>query len=345
MSKTPTKKRNTVTDEAQLDLFMLLDLRSKDREDYSNTIELYDAIPKYFWGKREHKDLQNATITRQCTIRGREMMVKIHPAIIEKDDGSNVLIYPGEREELVEDALRKIAVSGQSAYVKGKAGVNFTLYQLRQELSRMGHTLSFNEILEALKVCRGAILQCQTPDGQSIINSSFFGLLGVTTKSDIQKHGRDAKCYVQFNPLVNESIINLTFRQYNYQISMDIRSALARFLYKRMAQYWSQADDKNPYTPSLISFLSQSPRGFIGRNMKTELRAMRSALDTLIKHEVVEHYTEDKVLAGKQKTIDAQYIIYPHPKFITEVIRANKRKSVLRTRQVKQELLKGESNE
>jgi len=324
---------------SQMDLFMLLDLRAKEQDDYSNTIEIYDAMPKYVWGKkREHKDLQNATITRRCTIRGREMVVKIQPAIIEKPDGSSVLIYPGEREELVEDALRKIAVSGQGAYVGDKAGVTFTLYQLRKELSRMGHTYSFTEILESLHVCRGAILQCQTPNGNSIINSSFFGLLGITTKDEFEEHGRDAKCYVQFNPLVNESIINLTFRQYNYQVSMDIRSALARFLYKRMAQYWSQADEQNPYTPSLVSFLDQSPRGFIGKDMKTELRAMRNALDTLIKHEVVDYYDERKVLAGKQKTIDAQYTIYPHPKFVKEVIKANKRKNVLRARHAKLEL-------
>lgn len=323
-----------IEQDGQLDLFSILDPASRPQEDYSNTVDLYDAIPKYVWGPREHEDLKSATLTRHCTLRGNKLVVKLKPAIIEKD-GRTVLIYPGQREELVEDALRKIAVSGQAVSVNDKAGVSFTLYELMKELEKMGHTYDLNEIKEALFVCRGAIMECYSEDGTAVINSSLFGLVGLTTRQDIRE-GRAERCFVQFNPLVNDSIMNLTFRQYNYKIGMDIRSPLARFVYKRMAQYWTQASENNPYTPNLVTFLGQSPRG-LTEKMGENLRAMRNALDTLKKHKVVSRYVEHKVLQGKQKVIDAQYEVYPHPDFVKEVIKANQRKKQVQTQSLRLE--------
>ncbi|MCV5513821.1 plasmid replication protein, partial [Escherichia coli] len=83
----------------------------------------------------------------------------------------------------------------------------------------------------------------------------------------------------------NESIMNLSFRQYNYKIGMQIRSPLARYIYKRMSHYWTQASPDSPYTPSLISFLTQSPRELSPR-MPENVRAMKLALEALIKQEV-----------------------------------------------------------
>lgn len=312
----------------QMDLFSILERSAKQRQDHSNLIDIYDAIPKYVWSGREAHDLKNATVVRSFKINGKAMTVKLKPALIEKSSEESVLIYPGEREELVEDCLRKLAVTGNGVFIYGKAGVTFTLYELRKELKRTGHTYSFNEIKEALLVCRGSLIECELEDGSSMVNSSLFGLLSMTTRKDYEKRSDNIKddasprCYVQFNPLVNESIINLTYRQYNYKVGMDIRSPLARFIYKRMAQYWTQASPENLYSPSLISFLSQSPRGVTGV-MKNDLRAMRGALDTLIKHEVILEYEETLIREGKQKIIDARYSITPHPNFVREIIGAN----------------------
>ncbi|WP_273010347.1 plasmid replication protein [Alcanivorax sp.] len=313
----------------QMDLFSLVDLKRGDRDEYSNTVDIYDAIPKYVWAdRREVKELKTATITRECTIRGQRFVVKLKPALIEKRNGETVMIYPGQREELVEDVLRKLAVNGQGVYLKGKAGVSFTLYELINELARAGHTYSLDEVKESLMVCGGSMIECHSDGGDSVIKAPLFGMLGLTSKHDIQTKGREARCYVQFNPLVNEAILNLSFRQYNYQRGMDIRSPLARFIYKRMSQYWVQASEHHPYTPSLISFLEQSPRG-ADFPMRVNLQAMRRALDTLASHEVIERYEEEKLLEGKQKVRDATYTIFPHPKFVKDVIKANQRKKTI----------------
>ena len=57
----------------QMSLFEIIESPGKESE-YSNTIELYDALPKYVWDtKREQEDLSNAVVTRQCTLRGQQI--------------------------------------------------------------------------------------------------------------------------------------------------------------------------------------------------------------------------------------------------------------------------------
>lgn len=104
----------------------------------------------------------------------------------------------------------------------------------------------------------------------------------------------------------------MTYRSYDYQLGMEISSPLAGYIYKRMVQCWTQASKNNPYTFKLISFLEKSPRGLTAR-MSENLRAIRTALDVLIKRDVIETYGGSKILQGKQKVINAEYTLYPTP--------------------------------
>lgn len=316
---------DVVEDSPQLSLFEILEPRQNNP--YSNTIDLYDALPKYVWEhNREHDDLSKAVVTRKCTLRGERLTVKVKPAIIERNNGRSVLIYPGAREELVEDALRKLAVKGNGQFIDNKFGVVFTLYELEKELAQMGHRYKVTEIREALMVCRGATLECISEDRDLFGSENFFSKLGIATRKEYLRHGRDAKCYVLFHSLVNESVLNQSFRQYNYQLGMQIRSALARFIYKRMCHYWVQASPQTPYTPSLVSFLSQSPRT-LSKRMPENVRAMRNALDTLIKHQVISEYEVDKK-KDRQKIVDVAYVIWPHKNFVWQMKKSNKLKKI-----------------
>ena len=125
----------------QLSLFEFIE---PDQKQYSNTIELYDAIPKYYW--RQDKNTNNTTktqlIEREFKHKGTEYTVTIQPTILKGKDGNHKVYYPNQREELVEDALRKLACEGSGIFLDDHAGVTFTLYQLQQELKQMGHTYS-----------------------------------------------------------------------------------------------------------------------------------------------------------------------------------------------------------
>ncbi|ENA27126.1 hypothetical protein HMPREF1487_09339 [Pseudomonas sp. HPB0071] len=310
----------------QLDLFELIEgPTAKDR--YSNTIELYDALPKYSWsGNREFHDLKNARITRQCTLRGVTYNLVIKPAIIEKN-GVSSLIYPGQREEFIEEALRKFVVSGQGHVQQNDVGVTFTLYQLREELKSLGHTYSLDEIKEAINVCRGASIECSTEDNRTIVSSNLFSYVMLRTISDYRSDGGETKCYVAFNPLVSRSIRELTFRRYKYSHVMMIKSPLARFFYKRMSHYWTQASATSPYTPSLVSFLSQSPRG-LSENMGSNIRAMKNAFEVLITEGVIDHYDDEPIRKGRA-IIDVRYKVWPTEEFVKQIKGANHHKNMI----------------
>ena len=96
----------------QLDLFQTLD---QDQEKYSNTVELYDMMPKYYFGGVERFGGKYLDILqRNFECRKKEYKLNIHPAAILQRDGTTMHYYPSQREELVEDVLRKFAANKKS---------------------------------------------------------------------------------------------------------------------------------------------------------------------------------------------------------------------------------------
>ncbi|HEX8369571.1 MAG TPA: hypothetical protein VF604_13590, partial [Pyrinomonadaceae bacterium] len=152
----------------QLTLFELL---LPSEKPYSNTVELYDFIPKYHWGKVERV---NGTflksLDREFECRGMRYQVTIQPASLKDKNGEEKYYYPSKREELVEDALRKFAVEGQGLFLDDAAGVTFTLHQLQQELASNGHSYSKDQIKDALLICAKTNLTVTSEDGSAIFD-------------------------------------------------------------------------------------------------------------------------------------------------------------------------------
>src|SRR4051794_37186722 len=68
----------------------LFQLATQEDGRYSNTIELYDGIPKYFWGKAERiNDQFLEPIERNFSYREKDYSVRITPARIKDSDGVN----------------------------------------------------------------------------------------------------------------------------------------------------------------------------------------------------------------------------------------------------------------
>ena len=111
---------------AQLTLFEML---LPNEREFSNTVELYDFIPKYHWGKVQRiNDKFLDSLEREFECRGVKYKVKIRPASVEDRNGVERYYYPSKREELVEDALRKFVAEGQGVFLDEQAGVTFSLY-------------------------------------------------------------------------------------------------------------------------------------------------------------------------------------------------------------------------
>ena len=313
----------------QLNLFELLSLQ--DRE-FSNTIELYDFIPKYFWGKSQRingKFLEQ--LEREFECRMVRYKVKIDPAKISDRDGVTRDYYPSKREELVEDALRKFACEGQGLFLDDQAGVTFTLYQIQQELKRLGHTYSIREIKDALLICAKTNITVSTEDGKSILVSSLFETLGLQTREDWQGQGEKTKAFVRFNSLVTQSIKQQTFRQLNYDKAMSYKSVIARQLHKRMAHHYPQASFSNPYH-FLLSTIIRDFGLTEYAQLRDNLRDVQAALEEMKEKEIIMSYQIEKTLDinRRNKLVDAKFILTPDARFISEVIRANKRQMDLK---------------
>ena len=219
----------------QLTLFEYV--QPKERN-YSNTVELYDFMPKYFWGKSERingKFLES--LEREFECRGVKYKIEIAPAVIKDRDGVKRYYYPSKREELVEDALRRFATAKQGVFLDDRASVTFSLYQLQEELKRNGHSYSKDQIKDALLICAKTSITVTSEDGSTILISNLFETLGLQSREDWKGTGKKSKAFVRFNSLVSESIKLGGYRQLDYETAMSYSSVIARQLYKRMSYH------------------------------------------------------------------------------------------------------------
>lgn len=314
------------TNPAQLSLFQTF---LPDDDKYSNTIEFYDAIPKYYpikhMGALRIGDTFLRVLTREFEHRGEAFKLTLRPARIVYKDGREQEFFPSFREEIVEEALRKIACDSlNGVFLNEQAGVQFTLYALQKELKARGHALNLQELLESLKICNLASFTVEKAGGTAIIQSPLFPVLLIASKEDWLKHPKQAQCYVQFNPLVTASINHLSYRQYDYLTYMTYRHRLSRWLHKRLAHNYVQASMLDPYTINLSTILRDSgayhsPRGH------NRTREVDAALHELKSKGIVMSVNEEFKRGPRNKILDATYTLLPDFGFVSEVKKANAR--------------------
>ena len=99
-------------------------------EQFSNTLEKYDALPKYVmnrraWCKNEGDIVHH--VRRDFKLDGRMHSIELLPAIIRDAKGNQREAFAGTREEMVEQALRKIALRNSLVSLSGNgmSGVAF----------------------------------------------------------------------------------------------------------------------------------------------------------------------------------------------------------------------------
>ena len=313
----------------QLDLF---GLPGKENQKYNNSIELYDFMPKFYWGNVKRINGQFLpSLKRDFECRGAKYKLTLSPARIEGKDGIERDHYPSQREEIVEYALRKLMADGQGTFLDDSASVVFTLYQLEQELIRMGHGYNKNEIKEALQICKRANLIVMSEDGSKILESNIFETLGLQTQEDWKGTGQKTKCFVRFNALVTKSIRDKTFRRFNYEKSLSMDSVIARQLHKRMSHHFLQASLSKTYEISLSTMIRDFGLTQY-KSLSNNIREMEIGLKELKDKEVILTYDIKKILDAKRRNRleDALITIIAHQRFIAEIILHNEhRKKIL----------------
>src|SRR5215510_4580372 len=288
------------TQPRQLSLFQTF---LSDEERYSNTIELYDAVPKYFSNHKIMASMREGgkylpVLKREFEHKGDTYILYIRPARLLYPNGAEMEHYPSPREELVEEALRKIASDRvKGVYLDDVAGVQFTLYGLKKELKERGHDIDKSDLVESLKIGNLTSISIQTADGKAIMQSSLFPTLLIASRMDWLAAPQEAKCYVQFNPLVTACINHLSYRQFDYILYMEYKHRLSRWLYKRLAHNYVQASLIHPYTIKMSTILRDSGTHTSERG-NDNMKRVEEALRELHAKRVLMRYETD-ILRGK----------------------------------------------
>lgn len=319
----------------QLDLFQAFVCNGPfEHERLSNALDLWDSIPRYSVSRRamdktrkEHGMLPLLKV--DFHYKGKPFKAVIRPARIEQKDGTTKDYYPGANEELVEDALRKIAAEQQSGFFDKsnyRSGVVFTLYMLRQELKRRGHTRSYQEIILSLDILSLSVIDIRTADDDEIKNvtrSNYFPGLAAVSKNRLAEDP-NAKWVVQFHPLVTQAIDALTYRQFNYAQMMGYTTQLARWLHKQISLKYTFASMANSFEMrfSTIKRDSQLLEGY-GLERKA-IAALDLSFAELSSH-VFLNFQKSEIRGPRGKILDVVYKFIPSPAFVAQMKASNKR--------------------
>lgn len=344
MSKAASTNKNMRVTFSQLALFEnLVDVR------FSNSIEIYDLMPKYLQERvttfseadlpPERHIIERRFATHVVDDAGRRLpregYVKLKPAVImrkKKGELQRLFAYPSYFEQLVEDAIRKLAVEQGAFLNDGQVGCRFSISQVRKLLSETGHQCKHVDVVEAINILNGAQLEYGLIDedgkGRASGRSTYFPTIYVRTRDDFEDGEYDS--VVQFHELVNASIRERTFRNYDFIKCMKYRLPLSNYMHKRISMRFKQASTQLPYSVYLKRIISDG--GFnVDAPLSKNIDALKKSLQELIDAKVVEKY-EYALIADPndgRRNIDACFKIYVTAEFERQVITINRHSKTL----------------
>lgn len=319
----------------QLSLFFLEDKEDESR--YSQSIEFYDAIPKYVSGDiKRIADVYLPAVTRNFEFRSKMFKVIISPASIVDKDNVEKYYYPSERTEIVEDALRKLMVEGKGIFLDNEAGVFFTLYALEQELANTGHKISKQELKLQLKILAKSNIEVVDESGKTECVFHPIETLGLKGEDD------ETQTFAKFPPLVTRSIKENTYRRFNYDVVMSYQNLIARRLHKRLSHFYIQANLATKYQISLTT-LVRDMAITDNSGLPALLQRVEKALKLMVEKDVILLYDiEKKYQRGRGRygtLLDAVITIVTSQSFNNEMRISNALK-----KQARELLLQAASN-
>lgn len=344
--KAPRKVLKTLPDEAftnqQLSLFQdLMANTSLEKELLSNAIDLWDSVPRFSITRRRQAELRMLggflpIMTLKFQYRKKLFAIDIHPARLKimgedgKPTGETIEYFPSVREELIEHALRKLAVDENSGFydkANFRSGCRFTLHQLRTHLASNGHSFRYDELIEGLSILSLSSIEISGEGEQgnvSYAQSNYLPMLIRVSRKDLSLNP-DAKWFIQFHPLITDSIQKLTYRQFNYNRLMQCRSQISRWLISQLVMKYTQAALTNSFEMRFSTIKRDSALLEGYAQMRQAVAALDLAWKELKSLGVLTSYKKAEQRGARSKLEDAIYTIYPTPEFVSEQKTANKR--------------------
>ena len=243
--------------------------------------------------------------------------------VYKKDAAGNYVteaffVYPGLREDKVEEALKFLLSRGQGDFDTDRTGVTFSIQQLRKELERTGTKLSLEEIKEALEVLSKSHCEIHglNSDGKrrSLMSSSFLPQLVMVTREDFldkrKENGKNLKhCYAQFHVAVTISIKANQFRITHYEKHQRLNTLLSRFIHKILRTEFVNASKANrPFELPFKKLMSEYGRAEIRADSNTSV--LETALEDLAGNSIAKPFEVD-VLRPVSQSVKTKYFSIP----------------------------------
>ena len=338
-AKPPSEKHFQDT---QLSLFQnFLCNNDEERRRLSNTIALWDSIPRYSVSRQAMAAMRDKRgfldlLKVDFMYRQVNFSIIVQPALIEEKDKdgktTQTAYYPSANEELIEEALRKLAVDqNQGFYDKAEAisGVVFSLHQLREELKRRGHTRSYAEIILSLDILARSFIQIEGNmlESKSVKRSNYFPEVVSVCRKDYVADP-DAKWLVRFHPLVAQSIEKLSYRQFNYERLMQHTRQLTRWINKLLIDKYTFASRFKTFE---IRYTTIKRDSAMLNNYARERKAQEECdfcVNELKANNVIIGFERNVETGLRGKILDISYTLTPSDAFVAEVKAASKRKQL-----------------
>jgi hypothetical protein len=316
-----------------------------DHDRLSNIIEIWDAAPKYATPNRaaSSKTVLMDFLEREFEYKKTVFHMRVAPAAIKDTDGKRIDIFPTAREELVEDALRKIAIQQHLGFVgsiedKVILGVKFSLKMLQRELSRHGHAITYSSLMQSLMVMSGCQIDI-TCEGKPILSRGAIlsGLEAVNREGYLSDPS--SLWSVRFHPMVVSSLSSIAYRQFDYDAAMQYRLGPSRWLYKRLVAVYLNAGLDRPFTIALSTIHLES--GLLNHaRVRDQAASMLDVLQELKsgKEPIIRDFESKPMLEGR-KLVDVHYTLHPSLRFIghTKATNARQRDSITKLKGVDSE--------
>jgi len=322
----------------QIDIFQtFLCNNESERDTLGNTFDLWDSVPRYSISRQAMDKMRKANCFPQLlkfkfNYRSREFVAEIQPAWMQTEEGMTIGYYPSASEELIEDALRKIATEQNYGYfdkASNRSGVVFTLYMLREELKRRGHTRSYQEIILSLKILARSTIQISNinhEDGEGFTINPYLSSLCAVSRSQL-KSDPEAKWIVQFHPLITKAIDAVTYRQYNYAQMMGHQTQLARWIHKQLSLKFTFASFTQSFKIHFSTIKRDSALLEGYKQQRQAVAKLDDAFKELKDHGVLLSYSKEEIRGARSKIEDVIYTLTASRSFISQVKAANKRQT------------------
>jgi hypothetical protein len=252
---------------------------------HSRVIHLWDALPKYSFSHtlnvagsgKYTREWASVIISRDSRITLR---VTITAAILESDKmGKNRVVFPGQREEMVERVLRYLAVKGM---------IEFCPDQSPKQVS--GPT---------------PIVSVASLQGEYAILPPPMPLMFIARVQRIHDNDARATLYqARFHPLASRMLYKGCFHPVNYERVMALKLPLARWIADRVVMRFRQAEPngwnggQNPFGYRLTRRVVRGESGVSqDEPMRYTTRRIKEALRELVKAGFLENaksYTDPK---------------------------------------------------